>query len=122
MKILVVDDDRTIKLLISHYLAKEGHEVFLADNGEQGLVLAPQILPDLILLDVMMPGLNGFEVCLKLKQNELTKLIPIFMLTGKSQNEDIKQALSTGANNYITKPFNPLHLAELINTKYSELC
>jgi len=121
MKILVIDDDRTIKLLISRCLTKKGHEVFLADDGEHGLAMAPQIAPDLILLDVMMPGISGLEVCAKLKQDKSTKLIPIFMLTGKSQQQNIDEALSAGASNYISKPFNPLQIAEVIDTKYNEL-
>jgi len=121
MKILAIDDDKTVRLLVSRCLEKEGHQVVAAENGEQGLSMVSQENPDLILLDVMMPGLNGLEVCTKLKNAPETKTIPIFMLTGKTQMQDIDEALSAGADNYISKPFDPQKLDRIIQVKLKNL-
>ena len=121
MKILAIDDDRTIRLLLTRCLEKSGHQVSSAENGEQGLSMVEEENPDLILLDVMMPGMDGIEVCKQLKDDAATKSIPVFMLTGKTQNEDINEALSAGADDFISKPFNPLKIDELIQDKFKKL-
>ncbi|OQX96038.1 hypothetical protein B6I21_02255 [candidate division KSB1 bacterium 4572_119] len=121
MKILAIDDDKTVRLLVSHSLTKAGHQVVMAENGEEGLQKAVEENPDLILLDVMMPGIDGLQVCSQLKNDEPTKSIPIFMLTGKTQMQDIEEALSKGADNYISKPFDPLKLGKIIEVKLRNL-
>lgn len=121
MKILAIDDDKTVRVLVTRCLEKEGHKVLAAENGEQGLSMVTHENPDLILLDVMMPGMNGLEVCSKLKNTPATKAIPVFMLTGKTQMHDIDEALSAGADNYISKPFNPQKLSRIIQVKLKNL-
>jgi DNA-binding response OmpR family regulator len=121
MKIIAIDDDRTVRLLVSRCLEKDGHQVITAESGEQGELLVTQENPDLILLDVMMPGMSGIELCAKLKNNPATKSVPVFMLTGKTQEQDINEALSSGADNYILKPFNPLQLNQMIQNKMNDL-
>jgi len=121
MKIIAIDDDKTVRLLVSRCLEKEGHQVLAAENAEQGMLIITQENPDLILLDVMMPGMSGLELCAKLKNEPATKSIPVFMLTGKTQEKDINEALSSGADNYISKPFNPQQLSQIIQNKMKDL-
>lgn len=121
MKILVVDDDKTVRFMVAHTLAKNGHQVVEAEDGEQGLQKVVAEKPDLVLLDVMMPGMNGLEVCSQLKNNATTKSIPVFMLTGKTQVQDIEEALAAGADNYISKPIDPNRLNRVIEVKLKNL-
>ena len=104
--ILVVEDDSGIKELISFNLSNQGHQVFEANNGELGIEKARKKLPDLILLDLMLPGMHGLDVCRIIKADQETKDIPIIMVTAMGQEEDIVKGLETGANDYITKPFS----------------
>ena len=121
MKVLVVDDDKTIRFMVVHALTKGGHQVIEAENGEQGLQMAKAERPDLVLLDVMMPGLSGMDVCSQLKNDPDTKSIPIFMLTGKTQIQDIEEALAAGADNYISKPIDPNRLMRVIEVKLKNI-
>ncbi|MDP3012613.1 MAG: response regulator [Candidatus Subteraquimicrobiales bacterium] len=105
-KILIADDEPDILRLIKFILEKRGFEVFAASDGERAFRIALDICPDLIVLDVLMPNLNGVEVCQKLKKNEKTRNIPVVMLSAKSQGSEIKYGLEAGAADYIPKPFN----------------
>ena len=117
-KILLVDDEQDIIDSLKFVLETSGFECYSADNGEDGLNLARQISPDLILLDVMMPKINGFKICRLLKYDNKYKNIPILMLTARSQEEDKLIGEETGADEYITKPFDINELVAKIE-KYS---
>jgi len=117
MKILVVDDDQNIRRLLSFNLTSANHEVVMATNGKEGIEKAIKEQPELILLDIMMPVMNGYEACKILKATEETKNIPIFMLSAKSQMMDLDDAFDSGADDYITKPFDIEKLGYSINYK-----
>lgn len=104
--ILVIEDELNIQELIKYNLEKSGYRVILADNGISGLNEALENVPDLILLDIMLPGLDGLEVCKRLRMDKRTKKTPIFMLTAKSEELDKVLGLELGADDYITKPFS----------------
>lgn len=106
-KILVIEDETDIRELIHFHLFKENYEVVLAGDGEEGLNKAIETNPDLILLDLMLPKLDGISVCGRLRGNESTQEIPVVMLTAKGSEEDIVRGLEVGADDYITKPFSP---------------
>lgn len=101
-KILVVDDEKSISKIIAYNLQKEGYEVLCADDGEAGLELALNEKPDLILLDIMMPKMDGYEVCRKVRQ---VSNVPIIMLTARADEIDKVNGLEIGADDYVTKPF-----------------
>ena len=109
-KILIVDDEEDILDLIRYNLEKEGYQVVQALNGEDCLKMVESRSPDLLILDLMMPGMDGLEVCRKLKANPLTKPLPIIMLTAKTEEADIVVGLEMGADDYISKPFSPREL------------
>ena len=112
-KILVIEDDPDIQQLI--HLALEftgGYEVALASDGPEGLGKAAAERPDLILLDAMMPGMDGFEVCRRLKGDAATSGIPVVFLTAKAQANEIEEGLRLGAAGYLTKPFDPMKLKD----------
>lgn len=115
-KILVVEDEKDILELIAFNLECSGYTVFKASNGEDGLQLANAEMPDLILLDIMMPGIDGFDVCRSLKQEQKTRKIPIIMLTARGEDTDIVSGLELGAEDYVTKPFSPKILVARIRT------
>lgn len=110
--ILVAEDERDIRELIAFTLKYHGFEVITADNGEQALQLATETQPDLLLLDVRMPRLTGYEVCQQVKQQESTRDIPVVFLSAKGQEAEIIQGRQAGAVDYILKPFSPQELAE----------
>ena len=103
--ILIVDDEEDIRELVELNLTQEGYGVLSCETGEQALELAGSKLPDLIILDLMLPGIDGLEVCKKLKSNIKTEDIPIVMLTAKGEEVDIVTGLELGADDYVTKPF-----------------
>jgi two-component system, OmpR family, alkaline phosphatase synthesis response regulator PhoP len=105
--ILVVDDEADILQLIQYNLEKEGYKTLTTASGEEALREAHRHLPNLIILDLMLPGLDGIEVCKQLRSTEDTKYIPILMVTAKSEESDIITGLEVGADDYITKPFSP---------------
>ena len=105
--ILAVDDERDILELLEFNLSKDGYKVVTAESGESGLEIIRKSMPDLILLDLMLPGMNGLEICRVIKENAQTKHIPIVMLTAKGEEADIVAGLEIGAEDYITKPFSP---------------
>lgn len=106
-KILAVDDDEDIRELVRYNLVKDGLRVRCAASGEQALKEALDFMPDLVLLDLMLPGLDGLDVCRQLKSNPKTNHIPIIMLTAKGEDSDVVAGLELGADDYITKPFSP---------------
>ena len=120
-KILAVDDVRETLLALKIRLEYAGYEVYTAANGETGSNLAKSLRPDLILLDVMLPKIDGFSICRLLKFDEAYESIPIIMLTAKSQTNDKEIGKKVGANAYFTKPYNAKELlekiAELISNK-----
>ncbi|HPM78974.1 MAG TPA: response regulator transcription factor [bacterium] len=105
--ILVVDDEEDILELVRYNLAKEGYQVDCVASGEEALKLAKSKHPDLIILDLMLPGVDGFDVCKQLKRDIETASIPVVMLTAKGEDADIVAGLELGADDYITKPFSP---------------
>lgn len=102
-KILFIEDEQALQEVLGQSLTESGYEVVRAMDGEQGLELASQEMPALILLDLIMPKQNGFEVLTALKQNEATKAIPVIVLTNLESTEDIEKALSLGATTYLVK-------------------
>lgn len=114
--ILIVDDvSRNLKLLASILYEKE-YEIAMADSGKEALRILEEISPDLILLDIMMPGMDGYEVCGELKKNERTASIPVIFLTAKHENENIIKGFECGAADYVTKPFNSKELLSRVKT------
>ncbi len=105
--ILVVEDDADIQQLVSYNLIKSGFNVTCADSGEDALRLLDQEEVDLIILDLMLPGKNGFEICSLIRSDQEHQQPPIIMLTAKSEEDDIVTGLSCGADDYVTKPFSP---------------
>lgn len=113
-KILVIDDTELMVKLTTDVLTKHGYEVVSANNGVDGIKMVASEKPDLVLLDVVMPGIDGFEVCKLLKKDESNNLIPIIMLTAQGNEEDKLAGLELGADDYITKPFNPRELVSRV--------
>lgn len=113
-KILIVEDEKDIVKMLDYNLKKEGFKIQSADDGEEALDLAHRELPDLVILDLMLPGMNGLEVCKELKKEPKTAHIPIIMLTAKSQESDKIVGLELGADDYVTKPFSPRELVARI--------
>jgi len=111
-----------MSLLLQHRLEKEKYNIITANDGETGIELAKKELPDLILLDIMMPGKNGLQVCQELCENESTKNIPIILVTAKVAADDIRIGLEVGAFDYIKKPFNKIELLARVKTalKYAD--
>jgi len=105
-KILVVDDEPAIVEVLTYNLTKAGHQPLVARDGEQALDLARREHPDLVILDLMLPGIDGLEVCKILKRNPKTNQMRVIMLTAKSEESDIITGLELGADDYITKPFS----------------
>ena len=114
--VLVVEDEEDIMEVIRFNLEKEGYEVYQALSGEKALQVIENNLPSLVLLDLMLPGINGLDLCRILKQNDRTKAIPVIMLTAKSEDADIVAGLEMGAEDYITKPFSPRVLLARVRT------
>jgi len=118
-KILVVDDQKDNVFVLQERLSREGFEVLAAYDGPTCLTIAQEENPDLVLLDVMMPGMSGFEVCRKLTSSENTKLIPVVLLTALTEAEDLKEGFEAGAFDYIKKPFNRVELIARIKSALS---
>ena len=116
MKILIVDDEAPIRELLKYNLEKEGFSTLQAENAAQAVGFSKLELPDLILLDLMLPDLSGLEVCKILKKDKVTEKIPIIMVTAKTEDEDVVVGLELGADDYITKPFSPKVLIARVNS------
>jgi two-component system phosphate regulon response regulator PhoB len=107
LSVLVVEDEEDIRELVSYNLLREGYQVASVASGEAALATADADVPDLVILDLMLPGVDGLTVCRKLKASPKTQAIPIVMLTAKGEESDIVTGLNLGADDYITKPFSP---------------
>src|SRR5690606_34994440 len=107
---VVIEDETDILDVIEYNLAREGYRVRTYRDGEQGLLAVRRDAPDLVLLDLMLPGLDGLEVCRRLKQDPVTRAIPIVMVTAKGEESDVVLGLGVGADDYIAKPFSPKEL------------
>lgn len=119
-KILFVDDEPGYARAVTYVLQKEGYEVITASNGLQGLIKAQKEEPDLIILDVMLPGIDGFEVCSRLRSDPRTSAIPIIMLSAKGQDADRTTGLTLGALEYLTKPVENAVLLNSITAALKE--
>jgi two-component system phosphate regulon response regulator PhoB len=114
-RVLLAEDDRDIQVVARMALKMGGvEEVFLASDGQECLSLAQKARPDLILLDVMMPRLDGYATCEALKQDPAANHIPVIFLTAKAQNADVQRGLAVGGIGYLTKPFDPTTLCQCI--------
>src|SRR5713101_7718521 len=105
-RILIIEDERSLTEVLAYNLEREGYEGIVAHDGQEGLRKAQTLLPDLIILDLMLPVLNGLEVCRQLRSTESTRAIPILMLTAKAEETDQVVGFSMGADDYVTKPFS----------------
>jgi DNA-binding response OmpR family regulator len=115
VKILVAEDERDIRELIAFTLRFAGFDVTLAANGAEAVELASEIDPDLVLMDVRMPRMTGYQACTALKNQEETKDLPVIFLSAKGQESEIQEGLEVGAVDYILKPFAPDDLTEQVN-------
>ena len=102
--ILIVDDDEPIYSYLQRKLAKQGYTVYVAEDGEKALKQVFAVIPDIILLDVKLPKLNGIEICKTIKADARTKAIPVLMLSAKAQSDEIQKGLDAGADRYLCKP------------------
>lgn len=120
-KILVADDEQDIRDLLTYTLRFAGHDVVVASNGEEALQLAQRELPDLVLLDVRMPRMNGYEACRAIKNDPALQHIPVVFISAWGQESEVKQGLEAGAAGYVIKPFEPGRIiqkvAELVAKK-----
>ena len=109
-KVIVIEDEADILEVIQYNLEREGYRVLTARDGKEGLRLIKKEMPDIVLLDLMLPSLDGIEVCRKLKEDPITHSIPIIMVTAKGEESDIVLGLGIGADDYVSKPFSPKEL------------
>ncbi|MFT7186204.1 MAG: two-component system alkaline phosphatase synthesis response regulator PhoP [Pseudohongiellaceae bacterium] len=109
-QIVVVEDEPDILEVLCYNLKREGYQVFESLDGREGLALIEQKVPDIVILDLMLPGIDGLEICRKLKSNSRTQHIPIIMVTAKGEESDVVLGLGVGADDYIPKPFSPKEL------------
>ncbi len=119
-KILIAEDERDIRDLITFTLRFAGHEVIATANGEEALQTALQEIPDMVILDVRMPRMSGYEACEQIKANESTQHIPVVFLSAKGQESEVQAGLKVGATEYILKPFSPDQLSERIRVILEE--
>ncbi|MCB9437625.1 MAG: response regulator [Anaerolineales bacterium] len=114
-RILIAEDERDIRDLIEFTLMFAGHQVIKATNGAEAVELAPDVMPDLIMMDVRMPRMTGYEACRAIKEIDAVKHIPVVFLSAKGQDSEIDTGLDAGAYEYILKPFAPEQLTQRIN-------
>lgn len=120
-KILVIEDDKTVRQNISSLLNEEGYTVYTAKDGEEGLLTARKVCPDLIICDIMMHGLDGYGVFIRLSKDPATRTIPFIYLTAKVEKEDIRRGMSLGADDYIFKPFDADDLLNSISSRLKRI-
>ncbi len=116
LKVLIADDEHNIRHILDFSLHAEGFDVIAAHNGEDAFTMAVDEAPDLVILDVMMPGQGGIETCRMLKEDRRTADIPVVLLTARSSREDREEGIAAGADDYITKPFSPQKLVSTVQT------
>ena len=109
-KVVIIEDESDIREVLEHNLSREGYRVLSSSDGESGLNMVKTEAPDIVLLDLMLPGLDGVEVCRRLKEDPLTRRIPIIMVTAKGEESDIVLGLGVGADDYLPKPFGSKEL------------
>jgi DNA-binding response OmpR family regulator len=109
-RVLVCEDDLVVRDVVRRYLERAGHEVLLAEDGEQALRLVAEHRPDLVVLDLMLPGIDGLEVARRLRRAQVNPNIPVIMLTARGEEQDRIVGLQVGADDYVTKPFSPSEL------------
>ena len=115
LKILIVEDSPTALYITGQALTSEGHEVIRATDGQEAVRIAVDLQPDLILLDVILPGLNGFQVCRAIKTTSETATIPVIMITSKTRESDRQWGLEQGADAYLMKPYDASDLLEVVS-------
>ncbi len=113
-RILVADDDPSILRLLQLNFELEGYEVSTASDGEEALAKARASSPDVVVLDVMMPGMDGWEVCRRLKEDETMRDVPVILLTALGQEQERRHGMSVGASEYVMKPFDPDQLVQMV--------
>lgn len=118
--LLIADDESGIRSLVKMTLQRKQYEILEASDGEEALAMARKHHPELVLLDVMMPGLTGFEVCRALKDDPATAGATVVILTAKAQDSDRAEGIAAGADDYFTKPFSPIALLRKIDEVYAE--
>ena len=118
-KILLVDDSSTTLMMEKMILSQEQYDLVTASDGEEALLKAVQERPDLILLDVVMPKMDGFEACRRLRAEETTREIPVIMVTTRGEAQNVEQGYALGCNDYVTKPINSLELMTKVNNLLS---
>jgi two-component system alkaline phosphatase synthesis response regulator PhoP/two-component system response regulator VicR len=120
-KILAVDDEKHIVRLVQVNLERAGYEVVTANDGKEALQKVQEEKPDLVVLDVMMPYMDGFEVLQNLRRNPSTREIPVIMLTAKAQDADVFKGWQSGVDCYLTKPFNPMELLSFVKRIFDSM-
>ncbi|MEO9824434.1 MAG: phosphate regulon transcriptional regulator PhoB [Paracoccaceae bacterium] len=115
--VLVVEDEPAQREVLVYNLEAEGFEVAKAETGDEALVLVQEVLPDVIILDWMLPGVSGIEICRRLKSNKATNAIPVIMLTARSEEADRVRGLETGADDYVVKPYSVIELMARVRTQ-----
>jgi len=115
-KIVVIEDEKDIRDVIVYNLQREGYTVFASETGEEGLELISVRAPDLIILDIMLPGMDGLSVCQQVRTDSMTKAIPIIVVSAKEEESDVVIGLGLGADDYVTKPFSPRELLARVRT------
>ncbi len=119
-KILIAEDDAYILISLDYLMRKKGYEVYVAQDGEEALALANEHEPDVVLLDIMMPKLDGYEVCEAIKNQAKTRHAKIIFLSAKSKEEDIQKGMEVGASAYITKPFSTTEIVQKVKDLLEE--
>lgn len=117
MKVLIADDELRLRKVVALHLKKSGFEVFEAGNGQQAVDIAREVRPDVIVMDVMMPEKTGLEACDEIKADDALKAIPVILLTAMAESDDIKKGKDVGADEYLTKPFSPKELIDMIKSR-----
>jgi CheY-like chemotaxis protein len=116
MKALIVEDDPDARKVLSLILKLEGYQIHSAGGGQEALTMLVDLLPDVILLDVMMPGMDGYQVCHRIRSNPATRHVPVVMLSGKADPESVARGMEVGADEYLAKPITPSSLTKQLKT------
>ncbi|MDI6703758.1 MAG: response regulator [bacterium] len=114
-KVLIVEDEEDVITILKEVLETKGYEVITIQDSHQAFDKIVSSLPDIILLDVMMPGISGYEICKRLKGDKITKDIPVVMLSARAQKDDVKKGFWSGADEYVTKPFDVFQLIDRLD-------